>query len=428
MPLLQALRDRAHPLDTDASLDPLFDRIGDARIVMLGEATHGTSEYYTWRARISQRLIKEKGFNFIAVEGDWPDCYEVNRYVKSYENTPATALEVLHAFDRWPTWMWANWELVAFAEWLKIFNETQARGVGFYGLDVYSLWESMDAVLQHLEAEHPEALDDARQAFSCFEPFNRDAQAYAWATLHKLRDCANDVLHVLGGLRQGLEPPEDPEEHFNAEQNAHVAVGAENYYRAMVRGDGDSWNVRDTHMMDTLDRLLDFHGPDSKAIVWEHNTHIGDARATDMAGAGMVNIGQLARERYGEEKVVLVGFGSYSGTVIAGERWGAEMQEMRVPEAQADSWEALLHEASDKNQLLIMSDFADVDEAHEKRGHRAIGVVYQAGRERLGNYVPSILPMRYDAFLFFHRTRALHPLHVDERSASEPPETYPWGL
>jgi erythromycin esterase-like protein len=427
----EAVRERAVRLDANESLDRLMDRIGDARYVLLGEASHGTSEYYTWRARISQRLIQEKGFRFIAVEGDWPDCYEVNRYVKGWPDSGDNARTVLRKYDRWPTWMWANWEVAALAEWMRQHNQAQPdeKKVGFYGLDVYSLWESLEAVLGHLREYHPEALEQAHEAMACFEPFNRDAQTYAWSTRLTPDDCADEVLNVLHELRnRPSRYPDDPEEHFNAEQNALVAVGAERYYRAMVGSDNESWNVRDIHMADTLDRLMTHHGPDAKAIVWEHNTHIGDARATDMADAGMVNIGQLARERHAQEGVVLVGFGSYEGSVIAGRRWGAPMERMTVPPAREGSWEQILHETDPGDKMLLLDDFRNVRGMDAVRGHRAIGVVYNPEQERYGNYVPTVLPLRYDAFLYLERTQALHPMHLMPHTSHEPPETYPWGM
>lgn len=423
LPLSDAVRQACRPLD----LDPLVERIGDARLVLLGEASHGTHEYYLWRSRLSKRLITEKGFDFISVEGDWPDCYEVNRYVKGYPGVPTEAAEMLRAFNRWPTWMWANWEMAALAEWMKTRNLQldESDRAGFYGLDVYSLWQSMDAVFEHLRESHPELLGSAERVFDCFSPYERDEQSYAWSAAHGLANCEAEIIEMLLDLQRGPEP-EDAESHFNAEQNAHAALGAERYYRTMIRGDGKSWNIRDEHMMDTFDRLLERHGPDSKAIVWAHNTHIGDARQTDMRQAGMFNIGQLARERHAGDGVVLVGFGSYAGSVIAGRKWGAPMERMDVPEARRASWEALLHEHLSKDSLVLVDHLREVEEAEEIRGHRAIGVVYNPEHERLGNYVPTNLPRRYDAFVFLDRTHSLHPLHPPVLEG--PPETYPWGF
>jgi erythromycin esterase-like protein len=398
---------------------------------MLGEASHGTSEYYTWRAYITKRLIQEKGFNFIAVEGDWPDCYRLNRYIKNYPDAGMSAFDVLREFNRWPTWMWANWEIVALAEWLFQYNKPFAsnKKVGFYGLDVYSLWESMDSIMRYLKKVDRNALKVAEEAFRCFEPYRHDeGKAYARASQFVPELCESEVVELLKEIRQKMPQYNTNHENvFNAEQNAIVAVNAEKYYRTMILGGPHSWNVRDRHMADTLERLLNFHGPDSKAIVWEHNTHIGDARATDMVDEGMFNIGELARMQHHDKGVVLVGFGSYQGTVIAGKSWGAAIRHMEVPPGQKGSWEYLLHQAGEQNKLLIMDDFMHDVFMENHIGHRAIGVVYNSEYEKFGNYVPSILPMRYDAFIYLDETHALHPLHI-KPDGHQMPETYPFGV
>jgi len=428
--IVQAIRERALPLRDDADLDPLLERIGDARVVLLGEASHGTSEFYTWRHRISARLIAEHGFGFFAVEGDWPDCYALNRYVKG-QPAEGGARQVLHAFDRWPTWMWANEETVALGEWLRAWNSDQPRErqAGFYGLDVYSLFDSMGAVIRYLEQVDPGAAARARRAYGCFDPYENDVQDYALATMMLPSTCEEEAVRMLVEMQSRARQyaDGDPDAFFDAEQNALVARNAERYYRAMVRGGSESWNVRDTHMIETLERLLEHHGPESKAIVWEHNTHVGDARATDMARVGMVNVGQLARQRW-DDQVAIVGFSSYEGSVIAGEEWGAPMQRLPVPRGRDGSWEALLHEAGAADKLLFLDGMDDVPGALEPRGHRAIGVVYNPDHERYGNYVPSVLPYRYDAMLFIDRSRALQPLHMAPHAAAEPPETYPSGM
>jgi erythromycin esterase len=425
------IKKHALPLKGDDDLQPLLDRIANSKIVMLGEASHGTHEYYTWRARISKRLIEDHAFNFIAVEGDWPDCYRLNRYIKGYENADAEVQEVLKEFNRWPTWMWANWETAALAEWLKKHNTNLRDGnkAGFYGLDVYSLWESMESIIKYLEGVDPAALQVAQKAFRCFEPYREgEGQSYAKATMLIPDLCKEEVVGLLYKLREQIPQYDtDYESAFSAEQNAIVAVNAEKYYRTMVEGGGKSWNLRDRHMADTLNRLLEFHGKDAKAIIWAHNTHIGDARATDMAAQGMFNIGELARKEYGRENVSLVGFGSYKGTVIAGGSWGAPMKVMEVPEGKKGSWEQLLHEAGAQDKILLMDDFRE-DSALTKKEfeHRAIGVVYHPQYEKYGNYVPSVITSRYDAFLYLDETRALYPLHIEAKTSAMP-DTYPFG-
>ncbi|WP_187262730.1 erythromycin esterase family protein [Pontibacter beigongshangensis] len=415
-------------LTKERDLDRLVEEIGEARIVMLGEASHGTSEYYTWRTAITRRLVVEKGFQFVAVEGDWPECYALNRFIKGYEKAGSKIADVLQVYRRWPTWMWANWEVAALVEWAKDFNHVRnlKEKVGFYGLDVYSLWESLEQVLEFLNQHDGQAAEAARQAIRCFEPYNRDPQHYAQATAFVPTDCENEVVEMLQRIARRLEFPNDQENVFNVEQNALVTVNAEKYYRAMIKGGPASWNVRDSHMMETLDRLLELHGPDSKAIVWAHNTHIGDARATDMASDGMLNIGQLAREKYGMDQVKLVGFGSYKGTVIAGKSWGAPMQKMEVPEARPGSWEAMLHEISEEDKVMLSGDLREVPELRNPIPHRAIGVVYDPKFEQFGNYVPSVIQERYDAFVYFEESQAVHPLHLKLKNAREP-ELYPWN-
>lgn len=417
-------------LGSDADLDPLLDAIGDTRHVLIGEASHGTSEFYAWRARLSKRLIREKGFSFIGVEGDWPDLYDLNRYVKGHEGE--SAVEVVGRFRRWPTWMWANWEVVAFAEWLRGHNEPLPKDdrIGFYGLDVYSLWDSMARIIEFLSERDPEALEIALEAWRCFEPYGGEGQAYGWSTLSLVPEgCVTEAVDLLAEVTRRLRHyPEEWEAKLNLEQNAWVVVNAERYYRTMMTGGAASWNVRDRHMMSTLERLVEYHGPGAKSIVWAHNTHVGDARATDMAASGMVNIGQLARERFGSANVHLVGFGSHSGSVVAARGWGESREIMPVPAAIIGSWEAELHRALGADRVLRTSTWIDRPELMAHRGHRAIGVVYHPEREHLGNFVPTVLPQRYDSFLYLDRTEALHAVEAQPVLDHEPPETYPFGF
>ena len=432
--VVEALRPLARPLASERDLDPLLERIGDARYVLLGEATHGTHEFYEWRARITRRLVEEKGFSFVAVEGDWPDCERINAYAKLCRDAPASAFEALHAFDRWPTWMWSNREVLGLVGWLRTHNGRlpAERRVGFYGLDVYSLWESMVEVVRYLERVDPAAAERARGAYECFAPYGEEAEQYAWASSLAPPGCGDEVARVLAELRNHASryAYEDGgrEALFHAEQNALVAKNAEAYYRAMVSSGHASWNVRDGHMAETLDRLMRFHGPSAKAIVWEHNTHVGDARYTDMADEGEVNVGQLVRERHGAEGVVIVGFSTYEGTVIAGDSWGAPMRVMNVPPAREGSYEDALHRVGRGDSLYLFDEGPLAPVLLEPRGHRAVGVVYRPAFERYGNYVPTVLPRRYDALLYIERSRALEPLHTVERREAEVPETYPAGV
>lgn len=418
-------------LSTPADLGPLIERIGDARYVLLGEASHGTHEYYTWRTHISKRLIAEKGFSFIAVEGDWPDCYRLNRYVKGYPHAGKDARSVLHAFDRWPTWMWGNWETAALAEWLHRRNEhlPPDKRTGFYGLDVYSLWESMDAIVDYLKKTDQRTLEAAENVVRCFEPYHRDeGQSYARATALLPVSCEEDVVTLLAKIRQQLPHYNtDHEAVFSLEQNALVALNADRYYRSMIRGGPGSWNIRDRHMTETLDRLMRSHGADAKAIVWGHNTHIGDARATDMRNEGMVNVGQIVEE-HAAGGVVRVGFASYKGSVIAGRYWGDRMHRMTMPPAPQGTWEHMLHHAGPEGNKLLLTERLKSSAFFDRPiGHRAIGVVYDPERESFGNYVPSILPKRYEALVFIDTTKALHPLHI-KPDGGQIPETYPWGV
>jgi erythromycin esterase len=430
--------DLAARLEDQSDLDPLLDRIGDARIVCIGEASHGTHEFYAWRDLLTRRLIEESGFDFVGVEGDWPDCYAVHRSIVAATEAPEDPREALSRFERWPTWMWANEEVVAFTRWLRAVNTTRPRErrVGFYGLDVYSLWESLRAVLDYLSERYPEHLDAALEACRCFEPYAEDPQAYAQATRFVPTDCEMEVIALLTDLLQrhahegDSGDPEDREARFAAEQNARAVVGAEAYYRAMVRGGAESWNVRDTHMADTIDALLAHHADSRgneqvKGVVWEHNTHVGDARFTDMRDAGMVNVGQLMRERHGESDVVLVGFGSHHGSVVAGRSWGAPAERMGVPAARQGSIEALMHDSLTAESALFVFPDALPTWATDDRSHRAIGVVYRPEAERWGNYVTTILGRRYDAFLWLDETTALAPLGVDGEPGEL--ETWPFG-
>ncbi len=430
--IIELLKKTSSPLENSEDLDSLIDYIGEAKYVLLGEATHGTHEYYVWRAKITQRLIKEKGFSFVGVEGDWPDCYRLNRYAKGYLDSGRDIYSVMNEFKRWPTWMWANWETAAFIDWLKVYNEDLAtdKRIGFYGLDVYSFRESMNSIIQYLEKNDPKALAVAKTAMKCFEPYGKDeGQSYARASAYVPELCEKEIVHMLTEIiKNAPNYNSDAENVMSTEQNAFIARNAEKYYRAMIKRGSTSWNIRDKHMVSTIGRLMKFHGKEAKIIVWEHNTHIGDARATEMVNVGMVNVGQLLREQHLIEGVVAVGFGSYKGSVVAGREWGDSMRKIKVPEAVIGSWEHAFHHAGNgKNKLLLMNKVKEEKHLSSYIGHRAIGVVYNPEHERYGNYVPTILPKRYDAFIFLDETSALHPIHI-QPDGHQIPETYPFGM
>ena len=412
-PLEESIKKYALPYDTSEDLNPLIEAIGDSKIVLLGEASHGTSEFYSVRAELSKRLIEEKGFTLIAVEGDWPSSQQVNRFIRGFDEVADDIREVLKAFNRWPTWMWANEEIAEFALWLKKHNQQRetAQKVGFYGIDVYSLWESLDEVITYLSKTNPEGndLELAKKAFSCFEPFNRHPETYAMSSINISEACVDEVSKLLSSIRSHEDHYKNAEEaDLNLKINAMVAQNAEEYYRAMVRNDDLSWNVRDEHMVEAINEIMDYHGSEAKMIIWEHNTHIGDASATDMAAAGMINVGQVLRQQNRKEDVYAIGFGTHRGTVIASEEWGIPFKRTEVPPAMKNSWEDAFHNTGAFNQLLLFNE----ENRHlfnDWIGHRAIGVVYNPEYEAYGNYVPSKMGSRYDAFIYIDETKALSP-------------------
>ncbi|MEH7442085.1 erythromycin esterase family protein [Bacillus sp. JJ1122] len=405
--LINSIKKHAERFDSGKDLDAIIKAAADADFVLLGEASHGTSEFYTIRTEITKRLIKEEGFSFIAVEGDWPSCFTVNQYIKGY--IPGDALSALKDFDRWPSWMWANEEVLKLVDWLKKHNEHAKNKIGFYGLDIYSLWESMEGIIRQLEKISPDEVDSAKKAFACFEPFDRRGENYAISAAYYGEDCTEEVIRVLIDLQKKRKTyPEEQEGNLNLEINSLVMLDAERYYRAMAKGGAEDWNIRDTHMVTALEKIKAVHDKGAKVIIWEHNTHIGDARATDMVDEGLINVGQLLREKYGA-KVFAAGFGTYNGTVIASRNWGGTVDVIEVPKAIAGSWEDALHKAGAFDKYLLFNN--DNEELFGKViGHRAIGVIYHPDSEHLGNYVPSRISKRYDAFLFINETNALKPL------------------
>lgn len=432
----QILR-KAQALNHAADLEPLIEKLASSRIVMLGESSHGTQEFYKWRRLISQELIQKHGFSFIAVEGDWPPCAVIDRFVRS-KNPRRSAREVLKSFQRWPAWMWANGETAELVEWLRLNNRPRParRQAGFYGLDVYSLFESMDEVVKILKKIDPQLAERARDRFSCFEAYRHNEKSYVRSLLYEPEGCEDQVMEVLRELLQlriSSKARGIKSRLLDAEQNARIVKNAESYYRAMIHADEDSWNVRDRHMLETLERLLYHYGPGSKAIVWAHNTHVGDYRATEMLASGHVNLGGLAREKWGEDQVALVGFGTHRGEVTAASSWGGPVQIMPLPPGRGESCEALFHLAAQRlgqNDLLLwLRDEDTMDSALKfERGHRAVGVVYDPAGEGRGNYVLTSLTRRYDAFVFIDQTRALTPLAAENPRHEKIPETWPLGV
>ncbi len=440
--LSNALHQVAHPLTGAAvDYDPLMELIGDSPFVLLGEASHGTHEFYAARAQITQRLIKEKGFTAVAVEADWPDAYRINRYVRGIGDG-ATSIDALAGFQRFPTWMWRNADVLDFVGWLRAYNDAlpqNASKAGFYGLDLYSMNASIQAVIGYLDQVDPEAASQARYRYSCFEHFGEDTQSYGYATSFDLSSsCQDDVVKQLMELQRRTDEYAQRDDHlaedefFYAEQNARLVKNAEEYYRSMFRGRVSSWNVRDRHMAETLDRLvahLDQQGGHTKVVVWAHNSHLGDARATDMGEQGELNVGQLVRERY-DNDAVLVGFSTYSGTVTAASNWDAPAERKRVRPALPDSYEALFHNTGLSRFLLTLrGDNEAVVGLCEPRLERAIGVIYRPETERLSHYFYATLPAQFDVVIHFDQTRAVEPLErTSQWNAGEVPETFPSGL
>jgi erythromycin esterase-like protein len=436
------VRDAAQPLTGAASdYDPLMELIGDARFVLLGEASHGTHEFYRARAEITKRLILEKGFTAVAVEADWPDAYRVNCYVRG-AGADTEATEALGGFQRFPQWMWRNADVLDFVGWLREHDDSlppDGPQVGFYGLDLYSLYSSVEAVLQYLEKVDPEAARRARYRYSCFEHFAEDSQAYGYAASFGLSEsCEEEVITQLSELRRRAElylardgrVAED--ELFYAEQNARLVKNAEEYYRTMFRGRVSSWNLRDRHMAETLDALvrhLDGQGGKTKVAVWEHNSHLGDARATQMGESGEWNVGQLVRERHGRD-AVLVGFSTYNGTVSAASDWGAPAERKRVRPGMPGSYEALFHDTGLPSFLLTLRGGGRAAaELRKPRLQRAIGVIYRPETERLSHYFTARLSDQFDAVIHFDHTRAVEPLErTAEWETGEAPETFRTGI
>ncbi|MBD1847167.1 erythromycin esterase family protein [Cyanobacteria bacterium FACHB-63] len=440
--LVNVVRQAACPLTGRTSdYDSLMALIGDARLVLIGEATHGTHEFYQQRAEITKRLIQDKGFTAVAVEADFPDAYRVNRYVRGVNLDPTPEV-ALRGFQQFPTWMWRNVDIVAFVGWLRQHNDaltpSQSK-VGFYGLDLYSLYRSIAAVLDYLDRVDPEAAKRARDRYACLDHFAEDAKDYGYAVIFGFSEsCQEEAVNQLTELQQQSgeytqqEGQVAADEFFYAEQNAHLVKDAEAYYRSMFEGQVSSWNVRDRHMADSLDNLveyLDRQGNESKVVVWAHNSHLGDARATDMSKAGEWNLGQLVREKYGQD-AVLIGFSTHTGTVTAAAHWNEPPQLKRVRSSLPGSYEALFHETSlSQFWINLQAENLAVAGLRERRLERAIGVIYHPETERESHYFYASLPQQFDVMIHIDDTRGVEPIdHTVESMIDEVPETFPSAL
>jgi erythromycin esterase-like protein len=426
-PLARVLRAHACELSspTDPALPNTLTGLGEARVVLLGEATHGTAEFYEARATLTRRLIERHGFTVVAIEGDWPDAAQVDAFVRG---TPVTA--TAPAFARFPTWMWRNEEAAAFIRWLKAWNERVApeRRAGFYGLDLYSLSTSIEAVLRYLDEVDPATAREARANYACLAPWMRNPTGYGRAALSAgFALCEEKVLATLRRLlERRLElMARDGASFFDAAQNARLVANAERYYRVMYHGSRESWNLRDRHMFETLRHLLET-GPRTRAVVWAHNSHIGDARATEMGRSGELNLGQLCREAWGDA-VRLVGFGTDHGTVAAADDWDEPVRIKRVRPALAGSIERACHQTGVPRFHLPLRDAPELADALRRDLlERAIGVVYRPETERWSHYFDASLAGQFDHYLWFDETRAVTPLPA--RQEPGPEETFPFGL
>ncbi len=413
----------------ESNFDALLQRIGDARVVLLGEASHGTSEFYRLRASITQRLIEEKGFNIVAVEADWPDAARIDHYIRHRDTTPSAWI----AFARFPTWMWRNAEVRDFVDWLHEYNKPldAHRRVAFYGLDLYSLYTSARAVIEYLEDVDPDLADVARWRYGCLSPWEADPAAYGRAALTgRYRNCESEVAQILVSLYKNRQEyaQKDGARFLDASQNAALVTNAERYYRIMYYGSRASWNLRDTHMFDTLKRVLTSRGHGAKAVVWAHNSHVGDASATEMSTRGEQNIGQLCREAFGGDSRH-VGFGTDHGTVAAASDWDGPLEIKNVVPAHRQSYEYLFHRTEQPGLVLSLRDNPNLElvgELAAPRLERAIGVIYRPETEMASHYFEAILPLQFDEYIWVDHSTAVSPLTTAELRGV--PDTYPFGL
>ncbi|PYV81867.1 MAG: erythromycin esterase [Acidobacteria bacterium] len=437
---VRAIRENSHPVTgLDENYAPLFDLIGNSRFVLIGEASHGTHEFYRTRAYITKRLIREKGFRAVAVEADWPDAHRVNSYVLG-RGQDRYALQSLDDFRRFPAWMWRNSDVLDFVNWLRDYNDSLPRETpktAFYGMDLYSFHSSSRAVLDYLDKVDPEAARRARFRYGCFEQFGEDIQAYGYAATFGLSKACEDevVVQLIEMSRRAADLASrdgrlDPDEFFTAEQNARVVKNAERYYRAMFSRRISSWNLRDRHMAETLDQLISHLGASAKIVVWAHNSHLGDARATEMSNQGELNVGQLVREKYGNRSV-LIGFTTYTGAVTAASNWDGPAEQKQVRPALSDSFEAMFHATHVPAFLTVLRGNRFLSGIlNQERLERAIGVVYLPHSERVSHYFHARLADQFDAVIHIDNTKALQPLEITSQpeEAGEVPETYPSAI
>jgi erythromycin esterase len=391
-------------LDAEDDLDVLTRAVGNARIVLLGESTHGTHEYYTWRTAITKKLIEEKGFDFVAIEGDWDDSYKVNQFIQGPESGSDAVIDILRQYDRWPSSMWGNYEMVPFIHWLNQYNQRGSKKIGYYGLDLYSFWEW---------TEQPSTIQDSAvqkaiaQMKHFFAPYQNDAMIYADSVLHSKYDGSAVTKHLWSEVQRFTHRKQPKDERgFNLYQHAWLALIGEQYFRTLIKDHLKAINIRDGYMAETLKRLLSFYGPHSKVVVWVHNGHAGDALYSTMSSSGYVNLAQILHQELGHDKIFSVGFGTYKGTVTAGYTWNGHLEKQTVLPAKGGSWEYLLHNLGDGNKIILSKDIRNNAALNKWIEFRSIGAAYEGA----AIYTRSIMPKRFDAFVFIDSTSALHPI------------------
>jgi len=415
----------SNPFIDIKDFDPLIEEIKDKKIVFLGESTHGTKEFYDWRTKISADLIREYGFNFIAVEGDWPPCQEINRLIQN--KSQLGYLDTLKKFTRWPTWMWANAEMMFLIEWLRSHNSQSAKLVGFHGLDVYSIFDSIEEVIRQLNDVYPKFSKKIKKLYDCFGPYWQNERNYVCSIIQSSKTCESEATEALDQI---FKFSRNNQNLFEAIQNAKVIKNAERYYRSMVHVEDNAWNIREWHMQETLEMLLNHYGPNSKGIVWGHNSHIGDYKGTDFRLSHQISLGGISRERLGVENVAIVGFTTYTGFVLASQSWKGEVAKLHISKARSFSLDHALHESVQNighgNYYLRLKSLNSESSLNDFRGHRAIGVVYQPEHENKTQYIPTNAVERYDYLVFFDQSHPLTPLGF-KFDRTKMPETYPFG-